>query len=108
VLKVFKEIKEINLEAKKIIEEARVQVEKINREAHQKSSIAYETYYKKILKKADEEALELKREKEKDIENELKKTKIESEKIAKEVEVKSEKNFEKAVDYVFKIILGEK
>lgn len=95
------------METKKIFEEARIQAEKINREAHQKALDAYEKSYKKILKKADQETIELKRKKEENIEKELEKIKAESEKIAKEVEVNSKRNFEKAVDYVFLTIIGE-
>ena len=107
MLRVFKEIKEINLRAKKIVEEANAQAEKINKESHQKALEAYDIAYNNIIKKTKKETVELKQKKEKDIEHELEKIKTESEKIAKEIEVKSKRNFEKAVNYVLNIILGE-
>ena len=60
---------------------------------------------KKISKKAEKETVELRRKKEKDIERELEKIKLESEKTAKEIELKSQRNFDKAVDYVIKVVL---
>ena len=48
MLRVFKDIKEANLEAKKILEEARTQAQKINQDGEKKSSEAYKVTYKKI------------------------------------------------------------
>lgn len=107
LLRVFKEIKEINLQAKKIVEQANAQAEKINKEANQKALEAYRIAYNNILEKTKKEIAELKLIKEKDTENELDKIKTESEKIAKEIELKSKSNFEKANDYVLYTILGE-
>lgn len=95
------------MESKKIIEEANAQAEKIKKEASQKSLTAYNTVYNKILKKGEKEAAELKIKKEKDTKHELEKTKSKSEKTAKEIEMKSKRNFEKAVDYVFNSVIGE-
>lgn len=95
------------MEAKKIIEEANAQAEKISKEASQKSLAAYNTVYNKILKKGEKEAVKLKIKNEQDTKHELEKTKSKSEKTAKEIEVKSKRNFEKAVDYVFNSVIGE-
>jgi vacuolar-type H+-ATPase subunit H len=62
VLKVFKEIKEKSIEAKRIIEDAKAQAEEMKEKAQQKSSKVYEITYNKFWEKASKEALESTRE----------------------------------------------
>jgi vacuolar-type H+-ATPase subunit H len=57
VLRVFKEIKEKNIEAKRIIEDAKAQAEEMKEKAQQKSSKVYEITYNRFCEKANQEAL---------------------------------------------------
>ena len=107
MLRVFKEIKEKNIEAKGIIEDAKAQAEEIKKEAQQKSSNVYEITYNRLWEKANQEALELTREAARATEIEIEKIKSSSENAAKEIEERAKKNFEEAVECALNIVLGE-
>ena len=107
MLRVFKEIKEKNLKAKRIIEDAKAQAEEIKKEAQQKTSKFYEITYNRLWEKATQEALELTRKTARATEIEIKKIKSSSENVAKEIEEKAKKNFEEAVKCTLNIVLGE-
>jgi vacuolar-type H+-ATPase subunit H len=107
MLKVFEEIKEKNLEAKRIIERAKEQAEKIRKDAEQKSSEVYEIAHNAILEKAEREVTELKRRMAVDTEHELEKIRSESYQIAERIEETAEKNLNKAVDCVLTMVLEE-
>jgi len=106
VLRVFKEIKEKNIEAKRIIEDAKAQAEEMKEKAQQKSSKVYEIAYNRFWEKANQEALELTREAARATEIEIEKIKSSSENAAKEIEEKAKKNFEEAVECALNIVLG--
>lgn len=106
VLRVFKEIKEKNIEAKRIIEDAKAQAEEMKEKAQQKSSKVYEITYNRFWEKATQEALELTREAARASEIEIEKIKSRSENAAKEIEEKAKKNFEEAVECALYIVLG--
>lgn len=107
LLRVFKEIKEKNLEAKRIIEEAKKEAENLKKAAEQESSTVYKKAYEKVLEQAQKKAEELKKITKRDTETELQKIKSKSQKIADDLETKTEANFEKAVNRVLKIVVGE-
>jgi vacuolar-type H+-ATPase subunit H len=106
VLRVFKEIKEKNIEAKRIIEDAKAQAEEMKEKAQQKSSKVYEITYNRFWEKANQEALELTREAARATEIEIEKIRSSSENAAKEIEEKAKKNFEEAVECALNIVLG--
>jgi vacuolar-type H+-ATPase subunit H len=106
VLKVFKEIKEKSIEAKRIIEDAKAQAEEMKEKAQHKSSKVYEITYNKFWEKASKEALESTREAARATEIEIEKIKSSSENAAKEIEEKAKTNFEDAVECVLNIVLG--
>ena len=106
MLRVFKEIKEKNIEAKRIIEDAKAQAEEMKEKAQQKSSKVYEITYNRYWEKASQEALKLTREAAKVTEIEIEKIKSSSKNAAKEIEEKAKKNFEEAVEYAMNIVLG--
>lgn len=106
MLRVFKEIKEKNLEAKRIIKEATMEAEKIRKEAEQKSAVIYKTTYDSIMEKAEKDAIALRRKAEKTIAQELEKIKSRSVTAAKEIEQNALENFDKAVDCALNLVLG--
>ena len=105
MLEAFKAIKEKHLEAKKIIEEAMAQAEKLKNEIEQKGIIAYEEAYRTALNQAKRKAIALKRKAEEEAEYELKKFLAKAEDQAKRIEVKASKNFDTAVRSVLNMVL---
>ena len=105
LIEAFKAIKEKHLEAKRIVEEATAQAEKLKNEAEQKALSVYEEAYEATLSRAEQKALDLKRNTVKDSEYELRRFLSNAEDQAKGIEAKARKNFEKAVDSVLDLIL---
>ena len=105
MLEVFKAIKEKHLEAKRIIDDATAEAEKIKQEGAQKGLSAYEEAYNAVISQAEQEAIEVKRKTAEEAERELEKILSHAEEQAKEIEAKAEKNFEKAVDAVLNMVL---
>lgn len=107
MLRVFEQIKEKDIEAKKLVENARLQAERIKKEADQKAPEVFKAAYNTILEKSDKDIAEYRRKIEIGTENELDKIRTESEKIAEKIEKQIEKKFSDAVDRVCSIVLGE-
>ena len=105
MLEVFKAIKEKHLEAKKIIDGATAEAEKIKQKAAQQGLSVYEETYKAILSQVDQKAIDVKRKIAEEAERELEKLLSNAEERAKEIEKKAEKNIEKAVNAVLNEIL---
>ena len=105
VLEAFKAIKEKHLEAKRIVEEATAQAEKLRNRIEQKALIVYEEAYRTTLNQGEQKAMALKRKAEKDAEHELKKFLSNAEDQAKGIEAKASKNFKTAVDSVLNMVL---
>ena len=105
VLEAFKAIKETHLEAKRIIDAATNEAEKLKKEAEQKALSVYEKAYETNLSQAERKAMGIKRKAVKDAEHELEKFLLNAEDQAKGIEAKARKNFKKAVDSVLDTIL---
>jgi len=105
VLEAFKAIKEKHLVAKKIVEEAMAQAEKLKNEIEQKGIIEYEEAYRTTLNQAKQKAVALKRKAEEEAEHELNKFLAKAEDQAKRIEVKASKNFDTAVSSVLNMVL---
>ncbi|HLB99752.1 MAG TPA: hypothetical protein VJL33_00335 [Candidatus Bathyarchaeia archaeon] len=105
MLEALKAIKEKHLEAKRIIDEANAEADKIIQEAAQQGLREYEIAYKTTIAQAEQKAIDEKRKMAEEAERELGKLLCEAEEQAKEVELKASKNFDKAVDAVFEMVL---
>ena len=93
------------MEAKRIVEEATAQAEKLMSEAEQKALAVYEEAYKNTLSQAEQKAMDLKRKAAKDAEHELAKFLSNAEDQAKGIEAKAKKNFKTAVNSVLNMVL---
>lgn len=105
MIRVFKAIREKQLEAKAIVEEAIAQAEKLKNQIEKEALNVYDEAYKKTLIQAEKKATDLKRQAAKDAENELAKLLSIAEDQAQRIEAKAKKNFKKAVDSVLIMIL---
>ena len=105
MIRVFKAIREKQLEAKAILEEAIAQAEKLKNQIEKEALNVYDEAYKKTLIQAEKKATDLKRQTAKDAENELAKLLSIAEDQAQRIEAKAKKNFKKAVDSVLIMIL---
>ena len=101
----FRTIKETSLEAKRILEEAKAQAERIKKEGEQKASSRYGEVYAATISQAEQKAIDLKRDVAKKAEHELKDTLCQAEQQVKEIEAKATKNFERAVNIVLDEII---
>ena len=106
MLEVLKIIKENQQEAKKIINDAFIEAEKIKQGLLQKSlSVNVEAFLAEIAQ-AEKRADELQKSSSLDIDQELKQILITAEQQAKEIEIKAKLNHEKAVNDVLDIIFN--
>lgn len=93
------------MEAKRIVEEATAQAEKLREEAEQKGITLYEEAYKTTIRQAEQKAMKIKRKAAKDAEHDLSKFLSIAEGQAKGIEAKARKNFKAAVDSVLNMVL---
>ena len=93
------------MEAKRIVEEATAQAEKLMNETEQKALTVYEEAYKTTIRQTEQKAMNLKRKAVKVAEHELAKFLSTAEDQAKGIEAKARKNFKTAVDSVLNMVL---
>jgi F0F1-type ATP synthase membrane subunit b/b' len=101
-------ISEANIEAKKIIETATAQAEKIKSEAKQRGLVVYEEAYNEIIKQARQEAVSLKEQAKGSVDKELKELNSKADEQTKEIGEIANKNFNAAVDIVLNEFYNEK
>lgn len=105
MLEVFKAIKEKEIEAKKIIEEALAQAEKIKREAELIALQEYEKAYKSAMGSFKQKIAELKEQMAESINLEVKNILSKAEEKAKEIEIRAKSRFDDAVETILNDIL---
>ena len=110
MLEVLDKIKEKQEEAKKIIDEASIEVEKIKQGLLDKSVNANEEAFLTEIAQIEKKANELRKRSLLGIDVKIKEILNKAEQQAKEIEIKAKVNHEKAVNYVVDMIFnkGEK
>ena len=106
MLEVLKIIKEKQQEAKKIINEASIEAQKIKHDLLQKSVAANEEAYLAEIVQAEKRADELLNSSSLGIDQQIKQILSKGEQQAKEIEIKAKINHEKAVNNVLDIIFN--
>ena len=107
MLEELDQIKEIQKEAKKIIEEAYIEAKKIRESKSKEVSTANEDAFLENIAKAEKNAEKLQQTCKIDVEDEMKKILKTAEQESKIVESKAQNNYEKAVNHVIKMIIEE-
>ncbi len=106
MLEIFNIIKENQQEAKKIINEASIEAEKIKQGLLQKSVATNEEAFLAEIAQAEKRADELQKSSNLGIEEEIKHILRTAEQQAKEIEIKAKINHEKAVNDVLDMLLN--
>lgn len=106
MFEVFKAIKEKETEAKKIIEEALAQAEKIKREAERIALQEYEKAYKSAMSSFNQRVAELKEQMAESVNREVKNILSKAEEKSKEIEIRAKSRFEDAVEMILNDILN--
>ena len=106
MIEVLKIIKEKQQEAKKIINEASIEAQKIKHDLLQKSVAANEEAYLAEIAQAEKKADELLNSTSLGIDQQIKQILSKGEQQAKEIEIKAKINHEKAVNNVLDIIFN--
>ena len=106
MLDVLKKIKEKQQEAKKIINDASIEAQKIKQGLIQKSVAVNEEVYLAEIAQAEKRADELQKSRSLGIDQEIKQILSKGELQAKEIEIKAKANHEKAVNNVLDMIFN--
>jgi len=106
MLEVLKKIKEKQQEAKKIINDASIEAEKIRRGLLQKSVAANEEAFLAEIAQAEKRANELQKSSSLGLDQEIKQIRSRGEQQVKEIEIKAKANHEKAVNNVLDMIFN--
>jgi len=106
MLEVLKKIKEKQQEAKKIIDEASIEAQKIKQGLLEKSVAVNEEAYLAEIAQAEKRADELLNSSSLGIDQQIKQILSKGEQQAKEIEIKAKINHEKAVNNVLDIIFN--
>ena len=106
MLEVLKKIKEKQQEAKKIIDEASIEAQKIKQGLLEKSVAVNEEAYLAEIAQAEKRADELLNSSSLGIDQQIKQILSKGEQQAKEIEIKAKTNHEKAVNNVLDIIFN--
>jgi len=106
MLEVLKKIKEKQQEAKKIIDEASIEAQKINQGLLEKSVAVNEEAFLAEIAQAEKRADELLNSSSLGIDQQIKQILSKGEQQAKEIEIKAKINHEKAVNNVLDIIFN--
>ena len=106
MLEVLKKIKEKQLEAKKIINDASIEAQKIKQGLLQKSVAVNEEVYLAEIAQAEKRADELQKSSSLRIDKEIKQILSRGEQQAIEIEIKAKANHEKAVNNVLDLIFN--
>ena len=107
MLEVLNVIKEKQQEAKKIINDASIEAEKIKQGLLQKSLAANEEAFLAEIAQAEKRADELQKSSSLGIDQEIKHILITAEREAKEIEIKAKENHEKAVNDILSMIFNK-
>ena len=106
MLEVLELIKEKQQEAKKIINDASIEAEKIKQGLLQKSRTINEEAYLAEIALAEKRADELKLHSSSSVEEEIKQIRSMAEQQAKEIEIKAKINQDKAINYVLDLLFN--
>ena len=106
MIEVLKIIKEKQQEAKKIINDASIEAEKIKKSLLQESLAANEEAYLAEIAQAEKRADELKKSSSQGIDQEIKQILSTGEQHAKEIEIKAKHNHENAVNDVLDMLFN--
>ena len=106
MLDVLKKIKDKQQEAKKIINDASIEAQKIKQGLIQKSIAVNEEVYLAEIAQAEKRADELQKSRSLGIDQEIKQILSRGEQQAKEIEIKAKANHEKAVNNVLDMIFN--
>jgi len=106
MLEVLKKIKEKQQEAKKIINDASIEAEKIKKGLLQKSVIANEEAFLAKIAQAEKRADELQKSSSRSMEQEIKQILSRGAQHAKVIEIKAKNNHEKAVNDVLDMLFN--
>jgi vacuolar-type H+-ATPase subunit H len=107
MLEVLDQIKEIQEEAKKIIDEAKIKAEKIKESMSKDISTASEDAFLAEIAQAEKNAEELIEKRKDDIKKEIQKMLISAEQEGKAIESKAKNNYVKAVDYILNMLTSD-
>ena len=107
MLEVLDQIKEIQQEAKKILDEANIEAEKIKESMLKGISTASEDAFLAEIAQAEKNAEELVEQRKDDIKNEIQKMLNNADQQGKAIESKAKSNYAKAVDYIFNMITSD-
>jgi V/A-type H+-transporting ATPase subunit G/H len=108
MLDILKKIKDIQKEADKIIEDAKLEAKKIKQGLDQKAIAANEETYRMEIAKAEKTAEELQTTSILGMDEEIKKLLSSAEQKAKEIEIKAEENYDKAVQEILGILFNRR
>ena len=106
MLEILKLIKENQQEAKKIINNASIEAEKIKQSLLQKSKAVNEEAFLAEISQAEQKADELLKSSSLGIDQEIKQIMSKAEQHAKEIEIKAKVNHEKAVKAVLEMLFN--
>ncbi len=106
MLDVLKIIKEKQQEAKKIINDAFIEAQKIKKDLLQKSVAANEEAFLTEIAQAEKRANELQKSSSLGIDQEIKKIWSTAEQQAKEIEIKAKGNHKKAVNVILELLFN--
>ena len=104
MLEVMEQIKEVQQEAKKIIEEAKIKAEKIKESMLKDIATASEDAFNAEIAQAEKNAEQLVEKRKSDIKKEIQKILDAAEQQGKAIESKVKINYEKAVDFIVNMI----
>ena len=107
MLEVLDQIKEIQQEAKKIIDEAKIKAEKSKESMKEEIATASENTYLAEIAQAEKNGEELIEARKVEIKKEIQKILSNAEQEGKTIKSKIKSNYEKAVNYVFNMIINQ-